>query len=348
MRRTTALALSSIMIVLLYSTIAVVQVSGRSDMPLHPLALPQPSCPDGTNADDVIVCANSPPTADNTDRDVMGFLGEDHITINAEVTVQRVFGEKEECICNSSPSADGAIDTIINNGVVEEWIYGDMVYEAIAAPDIIINNGVVENPHPEKIAYIIGEYMYVGLGQGASVGGDDHITNNGLVMGAIYGDGSAAEYAGFDTGGDDTIINNGTVAMGGLAGIFFSPNVDGTISGDGSWTTAGNDTIINNAGAIVEGQITGDSTYGVAGQDNIINAGIVGGNIFGDIVFAAWGGSTISEDGAADVITNSGEVGGEILAKGGDDIVNLQPGATGGDDHILPLDGGLGDDTTEF
>src|SRR5690606_1615694 len=54
---------------------------------------PTEFCPDGSASNDTIVCEVSPPIGSNTDASVEGGAGEDHITVNAGVTVFEVSGD---------------------------------------------------------------------------------------------------------------------------------------------------------------------------------------------------------------------------------------------------------------
>jgi len=151
--------------------------------------------------------------------------------------------------------------------------------------------------------------------------GDDTITiGEGATISHLDADGQTVEGddEGVGDGGDDSIVNNGAVNSG-IYGDY--------VEGDG-----GDDTIINNGST---GYITGDDATGDGGDDLIVNNGSVEGNIEGD---------TVQSDGGDDTLIINGSVSGDILGDmaggtGGDDLIELQNGASGGDDSLLFIDG---------
>ncbi|MEQ9032102.1 MAG: DUF11 domain-containing protein, partial [Aggregatilineales bacterium] len=333
------------------------------------IAVGEPTCPDGTPDDDIIVCSVNPPVGSNTDGDISGDIGEDQITINAGVIFDNVTGDG--VAGSSSPTeADGADDIIIIYGdlVISEstgYIYGDFV-TGNAGNDTITNNG-------DNGFLMLGDYAIDDTHE--TVGGNDILVNNGTLLEGIAGDWSTI-------GGDDEIVNNVDGIVSTLIGdTVFAIEGVGAIGGDDSITNygsvvrqsgfegnggiigddaliGGDDTIVNIGSAVY---IMGDRVYlgGEAGEDTITNIGIIELDIYGDYVFSnviinpdpldlTYQEYAPTGDGASDTITNSGTVSGTIFAEGGNDTVILQDGANGGADNSLPLDGGADIDTLNF
>ncbi|MFN8374645.1 MAG: hypothetical protein U0694_17415 [Anaerolineae bacterium] len=151
--------------------------------------------------------------------------------------------------------------------------------------------------------------------------GNDTLINDGLFYGLLGG-----ELESNGTDGNDTIINNGTIANC----LTVPP------CGSGIYGYGGNDTIINNGS--VEGFFDGGF-----GGDTMVNRGTLFGNITGDEFPPQLFG--LVNDNPNDTLTNSGTVTGYIDGDYGNDTITLEPGANGGSDNYLLIDGGDGEDT---
>jgi hypothetical protein len=160
-------------------------------------------------------------------------------------------------------------------------------------------------------------------------GGDDTIVNDGIIYGIVGG-----ELDGLDPHGNDTLINNGSV--------IYCPNNG---CGAGILGYSGNDTLINNG--IVQDQFDGGPN-----NDLVINRGtVLQGALPGDMEGDGMPGVSYSfmpcemADPGDDTLINSGTVTGSMLGGCGNDTLVLEPGANGGSDNYLLLDGEKGDDT---
>jgi hypothetical protein len=154
-------------------------------------------------------------------------------------------------------------------------------------------------------------------------GGNDTIINNGTFYGLMGGE----LFSGV-VQGNDTIINNGSV--------IFCP--DGSCGGGIVGGFGGDDTLINNG--LVEGIFQAGP-----GNDTVINRGTLLGNMDGEgDIYVAPPGLTITGP-TDDTMTNSGTVMGVIHGDVGNDTIALEPGANGGSDSYLLVDGGDGEDT---
>lgn len=158
----------------------------------------------------------------------------------------------------------------------------------------------------------------------SSEGGSNSVTNYGNVTSSVFGSYNAGTNS---SGGGNTVVNHGTIG----SNLYGSYN-----SGAGS--SGGGNTVIN-AGTVL-GSMYGAYNFSASSSSSgnvVINSGSVTGSIYGS---KNNGAST----GGADVITNSGSVGGDIKAGDGDDRVNLASGSnvTG------VVDGETGNDTLGF
>jgi hypothetical protein len=163
------------------------------------------------------------------------------------------------------------------------------------------------------------------IAEGTATGGagTDILINNGTLYGDLAGD------TGSDgiTDGNDTVINNGTVlcATNGCGGSIFG--------------FFGDDTVVNNG--LVETWMIGG-----AGGDTLINRGVVGQDMDADGHGTEFPPARLCEDiSGANTVINSGTVGGEIRAGCLNDTVILEPGANGGSDNYLLINGRGGEDT---
>lgn len=201
--------------------------------------------------------------------------------------------------------------------------------------------------------------------------GNDRITINSVATVGLLGSDTLLEIAELDAGdGDDDYIS-----------------IDGTVdvvSGDDVTGNGGNDSFHISDSSIVN-TVFGDNVGGIGGVDSIINRGTVVDAVYGDYAglhgnadyIENWGvigtiygdngdhpqqapggddvlvnlgtvSGDINGEGGRDYIFNNSDVGGSILAGGNDDRVLLQPGATGGADNMLVIDGGDGFDEITF
>ncbi|MDX1991188.1 MAG: hypothetical protein SF029_02285 [bacterium] len=295
-----------------------------------------PGLCDGTPNDDNIDCTTSLTYPDNA---IELDLGSDTLIIRANVSVGYVWGDIAPG--EVRPSATGGNDRVENYGVTSV-IAGDGVRNANGGDDVLImHEGGTEG-------FMTGDDLLINQ-NGTYRGGNDTITNHG-TSGSLSGDAITITDGASPTvtGGDDNITNTGTTGQITGDGITLIENLGHKFFGRG-----GADVITNSG--IVEGYIIGDSAA-EGGTDTIINTGTVTAGIYGDV--SPETNCRVdcypSERGAADIIINSGTVGScsncaaYIYAEGGDDVVTLRPGANGGDDNNLPVDGGAGNDTLIF
>ena len=255
----------------------------------------------------------------------------------------------------------GTGDVTINNaGSLGSYLYGNFR----GTGDVTINNtGSVTNRAYGNY-YGTGDVAITNSGSMASyLYGNDHGTGNVTITNSLGGSVLNNLYGSYVGQGNVSIVNAGTVNAT-LYGRYYGSgavtiNNSGTVVGTlyGNYQGTGNVTITNSGSAAA---IHGN--YNGSGSAAINNTGLVTGNIYGNnqnmmgptetvnnpvtiTNSGTVGGTIIANSGAGNsYITNSGTVGGDIYGGSGDDTVTMLTGS-----NVTGIvDGGGGTNTLNY